>query len=90
MSQLIIDDLNFFESEPSNSELKGGLTLTLPKVSTAVDTGVDTALKTKLTIIDGTVSYAVGNAAATGRASALDFNRLAQAKVNVKAEVKVK
>jgi hypothetical protein len=88
VSQLIIADLNFFESELFNSsEVKGGAKKARKSnLSTAVDTGVATDVKTKLQLSGTSAGYSVGSAVATGVASAVSLDSPAQAKVVVKAE----
>jgi hypothetical protein len=93
MSQLEINDLNFFEVTLSEEgSVKGGITprLQTPKLSTAVATGVDTKTSTSLEIKGDASSgfkinsFALGSAA-SGAASALAFDGKATAVVIVDA-----
>lgn len=81
MSQLIINDLNFFESElPNTSSVKGGL-------STALDTGLATDFKAELNIYGTQAAWSKGSAVGAGVASAVSPNGPAAAHVSVTAEV---
>ena len=81
MSRLIIEDLNFFESElPNTSSVKGGL-------STALDTGLATDFKAEFNISGTQAAWSKGSAIGAGVASAVSPNGLASANVSVTAEV---
>lgn len=81
MSQLIISDLSFFDSELTNtSSVKGGF-------STALATGFATDFKAELNISGTQPTSSQGSAVATGVAGAVSPNGPAAAGVNVTAKV---
>ena len=86
MSQLIIADLNFFESEfLSQSQVKGGLKK--PSLDAALDAGLDAALDAKLEFSGTSYKFSAGSAYGAGSAAASSTEGPAKAKVTVKANV---
>jgi hypothetical protein len=81
MSQLIISDLSFFDSElPNSSSVKGGL-------STALATDLATDFKAELNMSGIQPTSSQGSAVAAGLAGAISPNGPAAASVVVTAKV---
>lgn len=88
MSKLIIDDLNFFESEfPGNSKVKGGAKKKLYKVSVDADADAVADAKADAKVYGTKVLYSVAAGVADGVASAVSFDKPAVAKVNVSVDI---